>query len=108
MTRRIPVVSLYSGAGGLDSGLEQSRRFITKVFVENDPAAVETLEANFKGAVLADDIARFSAPAILRAASLSKGDDFLLAAGPPCQLWSHARFWLEDTEDVANDPEATT
>jgi DNA (cytosine-5)-methyltransferase 1 len=101
-------VSLYSGAGGLDKGLELSRHFRTEVFVEVDPIAVETLEANFEGTVIAEDIADVSTRTILRRADLRKGDDFLLAAGPPCQLWSHARFWLEDMSEVARDPAATT
>lgn len=107
-TRPIPILSLYSGAGGLDRGLESTGYFATKVFVERDEAAIDTLEANFKGTVLGDDIAKLSVPAILRSADLARGDNFLLAAGPPCQLWSHARFWLEDTRKVATDPEATT
>jgi len=105
---QIPVVSLFSGAGGLDRGLELTKRFTTQVFVEFDSHAVETLEANFEGAVLGQDLGLVSTRRILRSSGLSKGDDFLLVAGPPCQLWSHARFWLEDMKRVSRDPMAST
>lgn len=93
---RLPAVSLFSGAGGIDHGLELSQRFATCVFIEKDESAVETLSANFKGKVLPRDIRSISVAEILRTGDLRPGEDYLLVAGPPCTPWSKAGFWLED------------
>lgn len=104
----IPVASLYSGAGGLDLGLEQTGSFRTAVFVENEENAIETLDANFTGEVLGESIEDLHPLELLEAGGIRPGDDFLLAAGPPCQPWSKAGFWLADKRLGAKDPRATT
>ncbi len=104
----IPVASLYSGAGGLDLGLEHTGSFRTAVFVENEEHAIETLDTNFTGEVLGESIEDLHPFELLEAGGIRPGEDFLLAAGPPCQPWSKAGFWLEEKRLGAKDPRATT
>lgn len=90
----ITSISLFSGAGGLDLGLEQAG-FVTRTFVEIDQDAQATLRANRNcwsepDCPILGDIAQLSAQDVLEAASLQKGDVFVLAGGPPCQSFSTA------------------
>ena len=87
-------ISLFSGAGGLDIGLE-SEEFVTRVFVENDLGAQRTLAANREywrdeDAKTLGDITELSPERLLKAAGLGPGAATLLAGGPPCQSFSTA------------------
>ena len=88
------MISLFTGAGGLDLGLEAAG-FVTRVAVEIDRWARETLEANrssFRSAdfPILDDIRAFRPEDILRRAGLKRGEAELVAGGPPCQSFSTA------------------
>lgn len=90
----LPMISLFTGAGGLDLGLEAAG-FSTRIAVEIDKWARQTLEENrahFRnpGFVVVDDITRFTAPEIVALAGLTRGDAELVAGGPPCQSFSTA------------------
>jgi DNA (cytosine-5)-methyltransferase 1 len=92
-------ISLFSGAGGLDIGLERAGwdcLFATDV----DPIAIRTLEANrgrrigrgqraFATAVIQEaDIRKLTGADILAKVGSTRGAVPLLAGGPPCQSWS--------------------
>ena len=94
-------VSLFSGGGGLDLGLEMAG-WRTAYASDADPAAVETLKANagtdigggrkaFEHAWLElADVRTLRAADILAKAGAARGDIQFLAGGPPCQSWSSA------------------
>ena len=84
------VISLFSGALGLDLGLERAG-FTPKVYVELDEKAVDTIRKNKPGIpVIAKDINFVSTAEILKIAELEVGDVTLVAGGPPCQAFSTA------------------
>ncbi len=96
--RRYTVLSLFSGAGGLDVGLERTGHFGTRAFVELDPASCETLALN-QGAgrigtrrtsIVCSDIADVDPLALLGAMDLAPGELDVLVGGPPCQTFSTA------------------
>lgn len=84
-------ISLFSGAMGLDLGLEQAGLDV-KVCQDIDPIACATMRLNgcAKLKVLEGDLRKISSSEILRAANLKKGEVFLVAGGPPCQSFSTA------------------
>ena len=66
-TRRLSVISLYTGAGGLDFGFEAAG-FRTAVAVELDPVACRTIRRNRpEWSLIERDIHEVSSKEILRA-----------------------------------------
>jgi DNA (cytosine-5)-methyltransferase 1 len=98
VTGRGIAVSLFSGAGGLDLGVEAAG-FRTAAAVEIDDDAADTMEKNFSGLenpVLRHDIFDVSARDLLTAAGLrGRERPDLLVGGPPCTPFSKSGFWLE-------------
>jgi DNA (cytosine-5)-methyltransferase 1 len=85
---RFTNVSLFSGAMGLDLGLEKAG-FKTILAIEIDRSACETIRANRPRInVLRADIRMLSAGDILRAAGVSPGEIDLVSGGPDCQAFS--------------------
>lgn len=82
-------ISLFSGAMGLDLGIEKAG-FKICVCVEMDKNAVATIRQNSNTPVIDRDICTVSTDEILSAAGLSKKDVTLVVGGPPCQAFSTA------------------
>lgn len=82
------VISLFSGAMGLDIGLEQSgMRVLVGQDFDHDCAL--TAHAN-NHLLIEDDIRNVSAESLLQAAGLNRSEAFLVCGGPPCQPFSTA------------------
>ncbi len=107
MARRRKLVSLYTGAGGLDLGLEAAG-FQTVVAVEMDADSVETLRWNRPWPVIDRDIHDVGSAEILDVAGLREGDADLLVGGPPCQPFSKSGYWATGDAPRLDDPRAST
>jgi len=90
------VISLFTGAGGLDIGLEEAG-FETAVCVEIDKHCRATLQANTDWPVFDDDkgdrtpgnIRDIGADELLAFSGLEKGEPALVVGGAPCQPFSN-------------------
>ncbi len=113
-------ISLFSGAGGLDLGVETAG-FSTLAAVEWDEDAADTLEKNapayfpelrevVRGDLFPLAVSQslgISTRDILRSAGLGSRDrPDLLVGGPPCVAFSKSGFWLEWKRDGI-DPAAS-
>src|SRR5262249_45663062 len=101
------VISLYSGAGGLDYGFEAAG-FDTAVAVEMDRQCCETIRANRRWTVIERDIMAVPSAEILEAGRLKRGEAALLIGGPPCQPFSKAGYWHRGDSLRLDDPRANT
>lgn len=93
--KKLTAISFFSGAGGIDIGLEAAG---FRVLASSDimPEACETLRKNwpkmkvFGPPVLSGDINSMNGAEILRSVDMDKGDIDLVVGGPPCQSFSVA------------------
>ncbi|RLG91000.1 MAG: DNA (cytosine-5-)-methyltransferase [Candidatus Hecatellales archaeon] len=90
---RLPLVSLFTGAGGLDLGLEAAG-FGVAVAVELDAIRCETIKLNKpKWKLIRRDIRAISPEEVLDTACLRRGEVALVAGGPPCRPFSKSALW---------------
>lgn len=82
-------ISLFSGAMGLDLGIEKVG-FKIRVCVEKDKWAAQTIRANTSIPVIERDINDVHTNEILAAAGIGRQDVTLVIGGPPCQTFSTA------------------
>jgi DNA (cytosine-5)-methyltransferase 1 len=106
-SRKPTVISLFSGAGGLDYGF-QAAGFRTSVAVEMDGTCCETLRANHHRAVIEANIHDVGVTDLLAAAGLTRGEADVLIGGPPCQPFSKSGYWARGDSRRLDDPRAST
>jgi DNA (cytosine-5)-methyltransferase 1 len=106
---KLTLISLYTGAGGLDLGFEAAG-FSTKVAVELDVNARATLRDNrptWKQPEEGDAL-KLNASDLLELAGLERRQVDALIGGPPCQPFSKSAFWAAGTTRRLDDPRART
>jgi DNA (cytosine-5)-methyltransferase 1 len=106
------VISLFTGAGGLDLGLEAAG-FKPALCVEMDGEAVETLRANrprwpVVHAKVAPRASLGSADIVPEEIVERGGEVELLTGGPPCQPFSKSGYWHSGDSARLDDPRADT
>ena len=91
------LVSLFSGAMGLDAGIESTGRFRLLAAVEKEKSFCATIRANRDRGllpndliVIEDDIRNVDPAALLDTLGLMPGELDVLVGGPPCQSFSTA------------------
>jgi len=88
--KTIPVISLFSGAMGLDLGLEQAGLEVV-LALECDAQAVATIKLNRPNLpVISRRIEDVTTGEILKLAGLKRGGEFVVSGGPSCQSFSTA------------------
>jgi len=104
----LKTISLYTGAGGLDLGLEAAG-FDTTVAIEMDKWACKTLNANRpEWNSVQSDIHDVSSEHIARVGGFQDESPALLIGGPPCQPFSKAAYWSKGDTKRLDDPRADT
>lgn len=95
----IPVVSLFSGCGGLDLGFAQ-QDFASVLALDVNPSAVKTYNANHgEGIAQVADLSKVDGKDIIalleeRKAAVPKG----IIGGSPCQTFSEANRYAKDDD----------
>jgi len=103
----VNVISLYSGAGGIDYGFEAAG-FETRLCVDFDKDACATLRANRSWPVIEADIANVTPEQILEQTGIRRDEMDVLVGGPPCQPFSKSGFWWRGEALRLDDPRAGT
>ena len=100
--RSLPkVISLFSGAGGLDWGFRK-RGFELPLAIDISEAAIRTHKKNFPGThAIARDLIKLGPAGVLRhaLAHIKRGSRIGVIGGPPCQGFSRA-----NTQRKKSDP----
>jgi len=119
MAAKLPVLSLFSGAGCLDLAVERCAErfgangtrtegpFRVAVATDYDARALRSLQANFpRVPTICGDIRELSTRDLLDKAGVVKGEAELVVGGPPCTPFSKSGFWLEEKRS-SSDPNAS-
>lgn len=104
--RRPICISLFSGCGGLDLGVEAAG-FRVAIATDAEPTCAETYKQNFGDVpFVVGKIGEVSTEQLLAAGKIKAGDVDLLVGGPPCPAFSKSRFYRTEKPRALDDPVA--
>ena len=97
MSQKLNYLSLFSGMGGLDYGLDIAG-FNNIGCVEYDKDACSILRKNTSWEIYEQDIRNVDFSLILKNAGIKRAQLDLIVGGPPCQSYSKSSFWTSNTK----------
>ncbi|MDG7022970.1 MAG: DNA cytosine methyltransferase [Nitrososphaerota archaeon] len=103
----VPLVSLYTGAGGLDYGFE-AVGFDFRLGIDFDQDSCETVKQNRDWNMIPEKIQGVTSSRILLESRVKKNDISLLIGGPPCEPFSKSSYWMNGDSRRLQDPRAAT
>ncbi len=103
--RKPQIVSLFTGLGALDLGMEHAGLEVS-LAVEMNQAAVQTIRKNRSWNVIGEDLGELAGERLCGEVQHRAVD--LLTAGPPCQPFSKAAYGMKGDTDRMDDPRAST
>jgi len=101
MSNMIPIIGLFSGAGGLEIGAHWAGADV-RLSVDIDKMACETLRQNpglHPGVVLQADVTKLDGRELRKLANLSGDQPCIVIGGPPCQPFSKSSYWTDPGDD---------
>lgn len=101
------VVSLFSGLGGIDYGLEAAG-FKSVFTTDLDEDCCATIAANRKWHVECSDVAEIDGDLIFEKSNIDYGECGLLVGGPPCQPFSKSGYGKEKSLKGLKDRRSNT
>jgi len=103
---KLRCISLFTGCGGLDIGLEAAG-FEVVAATDIDETCARSYQLNYpKVPYVIGTIGSISTKQLLGAAKLQPGELDLLAGGPPCPAFSKSRFYRTEKPRALDDPVA--
>ncbi|WP_082475188.1 DNA cytosine methyltransferase [Frigoribacterium sp. Leaf263] len=99
----VPVIDLFSGAGGLGIGAKTAGGDL-RLSVDNDAYSCATMRANPKlhgGLVLQGDVTTLHGNKLRDFAKVDDTSDLIVVGGAPCQPFSKAAYWVDKGDEAA-------
>lgn len=99
--KKLKVLDLFCGCGGLSEGFKQAG-FDIVMGIDINQKAIDTYNLNFgRGKGVCCDLLDYGQEDIIKSSAMRKGVNIIIG-GPPCQGFSAANRWEDETKDVRN------